>query len=97
MHRVLFFPVIPGLSIRGEGGVLKEGSVRIFRVKEVDHTFQPSRAKLRAKLGVEAQIGGFGGWGDAQKPAKNAGKQPFLRANKLFGGRRPPDAASLQV
>ena len=39
---------------RGGGGVFKEGSVRIFRVKEVDHTFQPSRAKLRAKLGVEA-------------------------------------------
>ena len=34
--------------------VFKGGSVRIFRVKEVDHTFQPSRAKLRAKLGVEA-------------------------------------------
>ena len=81
---------------RGGGGYSRKGLFEYLELEKLTILSNLLERNCGQNLGLKRKLGGLGG-GMRKKNAKNAGKQPLLRANKLFDGGRPPDAASWQV
>jgi hypothetical protein len=90
MHRVLFFPVIPGLSIRGEGGYSRKGLFEYLELEKLTILSNLLERNCGQNLGLKRKLGGLGGGPCAKKTQKmRANNLCCGQTNFLAGGARP--------